>query len=236
MPKQGVDLVGAGRVGLQGAAILIRRGGAPLLPARCRGPILADLMRKRSRPSPALRTVVRAGAAGALVAAVAVPLLRRRLRIARSGHGRSLRERAAGGRRSAPALAQARRRPLRDADVGLHDGARAALRRSGAPAPAPAQPLPDHDRPHDRPRAACPTPGCSAPSPGSAGSTRSTAFSPGCTGSGSSSPTSPSSGSSSATPSAFPARLASSPPSSTSVASATSPCRRRHRGGPPSRA
>jgi len=37
-------------------------------------------MRKRSRPSPALRVAVRAGAAGVVAAAVAVPLLRRRLR------------------------------------------------------------------------------------------------------------------------------------------------------------
>ena len=38
-------------------------------------------MRTRSRPSPALRRVVRAGAAAAIGAAVAVPLLRRRARI-----------------------------------------------------------------------------------------------------------------------------------------------------------
>jgi membrane-associated phospholipid phosphatase len=38
-------------------------------------------MRRHSRPSPALRTLVRAGAAGTVAAAVAVPLLRRRLRI-----------------------------------------------------------------------------------------------------------------------------------------------------------
>jgi membrane-associated phospholipid phosphatase len=38
-------------------------------------------MRKRSRPSPALRLAVRAGAAGAVAAAAAVPLLRRRLRV-----------------------------------------------------------------------------------------------------------------------------------------------------------
>ncbi len=38
-------------------------------------------MRKRSRPSPALRLAVRAGAAGTVAAAVAVPLLRRRLRV-----------------------------------------------------------------------------------------------------------------------------------------------------------
>jgi membrane-associated phospholipid phosphatase len=37
-------------------------------------------MKKRSRPSPALRLAVRAGAAGVLASAVAVPLLRRRLR------------------------------------------------------------------------------------------------------------------------------------------------------------
>ena len=38
-------------------------------------------MRRRSRPSPALRAALRAGAAGAVAAAVAVPLLRRRLRV-----------------------------------------------------------------------------------------------------------------------------------------------------------
>jgi membrane-associated phospholipid phosphatase len=38
-------------------------------------------MAKRSRPSPALRMTVRAGAAGAIAAAVAIPLLRRRGRI-----------------------------------------------------------------------------------------------------------------------------------------------------------
>jgi membrane-associated phospholipid phosphatase len=38
-------------------------------------------MRKRSRPSPALRLAVRAGATGVVAAAVAVPLLRRRLRV-----------------------------------------------------------------------------------------------------------------------------------------------------------
>ncbi len=38
-------------------------------------------MRRRSRPSPALRVAVRAGAAGVVGAAFAVPLLRRRLRI-----------------------------------------------------------------------------------------------------------------------------------------------------------
>ncbi len=38
-------------------------------------------MKARSRPSPALRLAVRAGAAGVLAAAVAVPLLRKRLRL-----------------------------------------------------------------------------------------------------------------------------------------------------------
>ena len=44
-------------------------------------PILAGLMGTRSRPSPALRKAVRAGAAAAIGAAVAVPLLRRRAHI-----------------------------------------------------------------------------------------------------------------------------------------------------------
>jgi membrane-associated phospholipid phosphatase len=39
-------------------------------------------MKARSRPSPALRLVVRAGATGVVAAAVAVPLLRKRLRVA----------------------------------------------------------------------------------------------------------------------------------------------------------
>ena len=38
-------------------------------------------MRKRSRPSPALRGAVRAGAAGAIAAAIALPLVRRRARV-----------------------------------------------------------------------------------------------------------------------------------------------------------
>jgi membrane-associated phospholipid phosphatase len=38
-------------------------------------------MRRRSRPSPALRVALRTGALGAVAAAVAVPLLRRRLRV-----------------------------------------------------------------------------------------------------------------------------------------------------------
>ena len=38
-------------------------------------------MRRRSRPSPALRVALRTGAAGAVAAAIAVPLLRRRLRV-----------------------------------------------------------------------------------------------------------------------------------------------------------
>ncbi len=51
------------------------------LPHSGRLPILADLMRRRHRPSPALRLAVRAGAVTALGVAFAVPLLRRRLRI-----------------------------------------------------------------------------------------------------------------------------------------------------------
>src|SRR5215212_8078428 len=56
---------------------------APRFPAPplARGPILARLMRKCSRPSKALRLAVRAGGVAAIGAAAAVPLLRRRLRI-----------------------------------------------------------------------------------------------------------------------------------------------------------
>ena len=72
-PKQRVDLVGARRVGRQSAAILITRvsdkaARGPPAPAR---PILADPMRRRCRPSPALRVAVRAGAAAAVAAAIA---------------------------------------------------------------------------------------------------------------------------------------------------------------------
>ena len=81
-PKQRVDLVGARGVRRQSAAILITASGV----ARAAGltgrlPILADPMRRRSRPSRALRLAVRAGAAAAIGAAIAVPLLRKRLRI-----------------------------------------------------------------------------------------------------------------------------------------------------------
>src|ERR1700761_6139620 len=44
-------------------------------------PILADAMSRRSRPSGAVRLAVRAGAAATLGAAIALPLVRKRLRI-----------------------------------------------------------------------------------------------------------------------------------------------------------
>ena len=80
-PKQGVDLVGARRVGRQSAAILITPERRAAVPVLARRPILAEPDAEALRPSPALRLAVRAGAAGAVAAAVAVPLLRRRLRI-----------------------------------------------------------------------------------------------------------------------------------------------------------
>src|SRR6478672_7497114 len=49
--------------------------------AKARPSYTRALMRSPSRPSPAARVALRAGAAGALAAAVAVPLLRRRARI-----------------------------------------------------------------------------------------------------------------------------------------------------------
>ena len=128
--------------------------------------------RPDAEPLPAISgaaRALRAGAAAAIAAAVAVPLLRRRARDPRPGDGRRLRRRAAGARRPAAALAQARRRPLRDADVGLHDGPRAALRRPGAPARAAAHPLPDRRSTARSASAGCPTPASSAPSPGCRG-------------------------------------------------------------------
>ncbi len=164
--EQSVDLVSARRVRRQSAAILITLGRlngrrAHRLPPCRRLPILADLMKRRSRPSPALRT----GRAGR-----GDRLRRRRDRGAAAapapadpgpGDRRRLRRRAAGPRRSLPALEEARRRPLRDADVGLHHGPRDSLRRPGAPARPPAQPLPDRQRPRDRRRQAARTPACS---------------------------------------------------------------------------
>src|SRR5829696_4803099 len=49
--------------------------------AKARPSYTRALMRSPSRPSPALRVALRAGAAGAVAAAFAVPLLRRRARI-----------------------------------------------------------------------------------------------------------------------------------------------------------
>ena len=67
-------------MGRQSAAILITQGGAPRRTSR-RADLYSRADAEPSRPSPALRAAVRAGAAGALAAAVAVPLLRRRARI-----------------------------------------------------------------------------------------------------------------------------------------------------------
>ena len=84
-------------------------------------------MRRRSRPSPALRLAVRAGAIGVVGAAVAVPLLRRRLRVPAPVTVAACAGGPARARRALPALEEARRRPLRDADVGLHHGPRDPL-------------------------------------------------------------------------------------------------------------
>ena len=133
-------------------------------------PILADLMRVRSRESPALRIAVRAGAAGAIAAAVAVPLLRRRLRIPAPVTVAAC---AAGPLALAVLYPRSNKRDvgaLRAPDVGLHDGPRAPLRRSRAPPrPAP-DPLPDRRRPRDRPRPAAERPPPAGASPGCPGS------------------------------------------------------------------
>ena len=92
-------------------------------------------MRRRSRPSPALRLAVRAGAAGAVGAAVAVPLLRRRLRIPAPVTVAACAGGPAGARRAA-----ARARSKRDVALfamqmwAFIDGPRASLRRPGAAA------------------------------------------------------------------------------------------------------
>ena len=201
-----------------------------------RQPILADPMRRRSRPPRALQLAVRAGAMATVGAAIALPLVRKRLRIPGSGDPRGGRLRAARGRRPRPAHAQTRRRPLRDADVGLHRRPRDALRRSGAPPPSPLHPLSDRDRLARSASAGCPGRACSTCSRGrrGVGSARPLPHrSP--TGSGSSSPTRSSPGSSSATRSASPAPPARWRRSSTPAPSATGRCRPRRPGGPPSR-
>ena len=104
-------------------------------------------MKRRSRPSPALRAGRARRSGGGVGAAVAVPLLRKRLRIPAPVTIAACAAGPLAAGRPAPALAQARRRPLRDADVGLHDGPRASLRRPGAAARPPAHPLPDRRRP-----------------------------------------------------------------------------------------
>ena len=120
-------------------------------------------MRRRSRPSPALRLAVRAGAAGAVGAAVAVPLLRQR------GCGSRLRSRSPPAPPGPLALAVLRPRSKRR-DVALFAMQMWAFTMvhelpyddPGAPArPAP-HPLPDRRRPRDRRSAGCPTPACSA--------------------------------------------------------------------------
>ena len=116
-------------------------------------------MRRRSRPSPALRLAVRAGAAGAVGAAVAVPLLRRRLRIPAPVTVAACAGGPAGARRAA-----ARARSKRDvalfamqmwAFTMVHELPYDDPERLRAPAP---HPLPDRRRPRDRRRPAAQRP------------------------------------------------------------------------------
>ena len=218
--QQGVDLFGARGMGRQSAAILYSRADAQSLAGHLRR----------------LRVALRAGAAGAVAAAFAVPLLRKRARIpapvtsppAPPGRWRSPScGRAPGGRDVALFAMQMW------AFIMVHE-----------------LPYDDPERLRARLRARYPIAVDRAIGLGRlpnvrlqralAGSARGRRAqprsSPGSTGSGSSSPTAPCSTSSCATPSTSRAPRAGSPPSSTPAAPSTSRCRRRRPGGPPSRA
>ena len=233
-PNQGVYLAGARRVRRQGGAILITASGVDAVCLDRHRPILADAMRRHSRPPRG--TAGRQGRSSGH--------RRRRDRPStgakappdpRPGDPRRRRLRAARGRRPGAPLAQTRRRPLRDADVGVHGRPRDALRRSGEAAPPSLHPLPDRDRLADRRRPAARGAPADAARRPPRHRARSTASSRSPTGSGSSSPTRSSSGSWSATRSASPAPPARWPPSSTPAPSATGRCRPRRPGGRPSR-
>ena len=73
MPKRGHS-IHAGR-----RTVPTVRRAAALTGSRL--PILAAPMKRNTRPSPALRLAVRAGAAAAIGGAIAVPLIRKRLRL-----------------------------------------------------------------------------------------------------------------------------------------------------------
>ena len=191
-PKQGVDLVGARGVRRQSAAILITsNGGAAASPASAS----PTYTRRPYEEAPPAITRAATGRSGPerrrpVGAAIAVPLLRRRLRMPAPVTVAACAAGPLAVAVLAPRSQQARRRPLRDADVGLHDGPRDSLRRPRAPAAPAAQPLPDRQRPRASASAGCRTPACSAAGPPARRPASSTASSPGPTGSGSSSPTS----------------------------------------------
>ena len=208
-PKQGVDLVGARRVGRQSAAILITQ--AAVADGRCARAAAACSYTRRPRcggaPGHLRRCASRSGPErpARSRAAVAVPLLRRRLRIPAPVTVAAC---AAGPLALAVLYPRSRKR-----DVALY-----ALQ-MWAFTMVHELPYDDPDRPPRRASgpatrssptarsasAGCPTPASSAASPGCRGSGRSTASSPGSTGSGSSSPTSRWS-TSSPPPRALPAR------------------------------
>ena len=108
-PKQRVDLVGARRVRRQSAAILITTGGVEAARRRS-GPGPTYTRRPYEEALPAipaqLRWRVRAGAAALVGAAIAVPLLRRRLRIPAPVTVAAC---AAGAARRSPSCSRARR-------------------------------------------------------------------------------------------------------------------------------
>ena len=86
-------------------------------------------LRSSMRPSAALRTAVRVGAGTALAAAAFGPVAAQAAPDPDRGHHRRGRRGPACARRPLASLEEPGRRPVRDADVGVPDGPRAALRR-----------------------------------------------------------------------------------------------------------
>ena len=128
-------------------------------------------MRRRSRPSPALRVAVRAGAARRVGAAVAVPLLRRRAADPRPGDGRRLRRRAARRSRSCARAPRSATSPSSRCRCGPSRWSTSCPTTIPSALRAPAaDPLPDRRRPGASAAAGCRTRGCSGPSRGPAGS------------------------------------------------------------------
>src|SRR6201996_7399135 len=155
-PNQSVYLAGARRVRRQGAAILITASGVDAVrPARpaCRP---TYTRRRDEQAFAAIRsdTTGRPGRGGGHVGRRDRPSPGAKApQCPEPSDARGELRRAPRRRRPRAAHTQTRRRPLRDADVGVHGGPRDALRRPGGSAPPALHPLPDQDGRTDRARA-----------------------------------------------------------------------------------